>query len=87
MKLFNDRLSYLIPEARFNIHGRNLRNSETLDLYKCNTKPSKYSFFPTYINYFNLNKWPVIILVVFVFNILSVNIKYFTLSGAILYLK
>ena len=49
----SDRLSYLIPETRFYKHGRKLRNSENLDVFKCNTNRFKNSFFPTNVSYFN----------------------------------
>ena len=48
-----DRLSYLIPETRFHKHGRKLRNSENLNVFKCNTNRFKNSFFPTNVSYFN----------------------------------
>ena len=40
----SDRLSYLIPETRFYKHGRKLRNSENLDVFKCNTNRFKTVF-------------------------------------------
>lgn len=52
-----DRLSYLIPETRFQKHGRKRRNSENLDMFKCNTNRFKNSFFPTnVISYCNSNR-------------------------------
>ena len=51
-----DRLSYLIPETRFQKHGRKLRNSENLDIFKCNTNRFKNSFFPTNVSYCNSNR-------------------------------
>ena len=35
MSTSSDRLSYLIPETRFHKHGRKLRHSENLDVFKC----------------------------------------------------
>ena len=45
-KIKNSQLSSLIPQKRLDAHGRQLRSSNNLTLFKCRTKRFQISFFP-----------------------------------------
>ena len=47
------QLASFITQSRLSAHGRQLRSSSNLSLYKCNTNRFKRSFFPSMTSYFN----------------------------------
>ena len=49
----DNKLNPLIPNSRLSEHGRPLRNSDSLSIFKCRTDRFKRSFFPALTQYFN----------------------------------
>ena len=47
------KLASLVPKTRFSVHGQQLRSSNKLSLFKCNTDRFKCSFFPALTQYIN----------------------------------